>query len=69
MPLTRRKAAKVHGASALGVVSVGWLPEDVVMKPRVNSHNHRIPVNENSDTIHQWESRARNLDGLNPCLS
>jgi hypothetical protein len=53
----------------LGCVSAGWLPEDVVMKPRVNSHNHRIPVDENSNTIYQWKSRARNLDELNPCLS
>lgn len=33
-------------SSALGVVSisVGWLPEDVVMKPHVNSHDRSIPV-------------------------
>jgi hypothetical protein len=54
MPLSpRRKAAKVRGASALGVRLPGWLPEDVVMKPRVNSHNHRIPVDENSNNIHR----------------
>lgn len=62
-----RKAAKVRASSALGVRLRRLVTKDMAMKPRVNSHNHSIPV-ENSNTIHQWKSRARNSDGLSARL-
>jgi len=46
-----RKAAKMSGASALGVRLRRLVPEDVVMKPHVNSHNHSIPVEDSSTQI------------------